>query len=218
MKQPRARLKRPSHATVVAYLALFVALGGSAFAATLLGKNSVGTKQLKKNAVTSPKIQKQAITANKVKNGTLTGTQIEASTLGTVPAADQAHSAQTADSLSPVENWHEIGSPGEPEFEHSWHNFGGLFARAAFYKDHEGIVHLKGTVTGGLGAVFRLPAGYRPTERLIFPAYCSGGGCSASGDGNAEVWGTNAPPELVGAVEILGVTSGLDGISFRAEA
>lgn len=41
---------------VVALLALFVALGGGAYAATSLPANSVGTKQLKKGAVTLSKI------------------------------------------------------------------------------------------------------------------------------------------------------------------
>lgn len=37
-------MKLPSHSTVIAYLALFVALGGTAYAATQLPKNSVGPK------------------------------------------------------------------------------------------------------------------------------------------------------------------------------
>ena len=75
----RVKLGRPSHSTLVAYLALFVALGGSAYAFHL-GKNSVGTKQLKKEAVTAAKVRK----------GTLTGTQIQLSSLGTVPSAANA--------------------------------------------------------------------------------------------------------------------------------
>ena len=78
-------LRRPRHATVVAYLALFVAMGGTAIAASTLGKNTVGPKQLKKNAVTTAKVKKEAITGAKVKKGTLSGTQINVSTLGTVP-------------------------------------------------------------------------------------------------------------------------------------
>jgi hypothetical protein len=54
----------------IAYLALFVALGGTAYAASLPA-NSVGTKQLKTNAVTAPKIQADAITTGKVEDATL---------------------------------------------------------------------------------------------------------------------------------------------------
>jgi hypothetical protein len=45
-----------SYANVVASLALFLALGGAAFAATQLPRNSVGTGQLKPEAVTAGKI------------------------------------------------------------------------------------------------------------------------------------------------------------------
>jgi hypothetical protein len=54
------RLRRPSHATAVAYLALFVALGGVSYAALKLPANSVGTKQLRKHAVTLAKISASA--------------------------------------------------------------------------------------------------------------------------------------------------------------
>jgi hypothetical protein len=48
--------RRLTYANVVATLALFIALGGGAVAATKLGKNSVGTRQLKNGAVTEEKI------------------------------------------------------------------------------------------------------------------------------------------------------------------
>jgi hypothetical protein len=60
------RLKAPSPALVISLIALFVALGGTSYAATHLPKNSVGTRQLKKNAVTGAKIEKHAITAAKI--------------------------------------------------------------------------------------------------------------------------------------------------------
>jgi hypothetical protein len=77
-----------SFANVVSVLALFVALGGTGFAASQLGKNTVGTKQLKKNAVTTAKVKKEAITGAKVKKGTLTGKQVNGSTLTGVSAAN----------------------------------------------------------------------------------------------------------------------------------
>jgi hypothetical protein len=42
---------------LVALLALFVALGGSSYAALSLPKGSVGARQLKKDSVTSPKVK-----------------------------------------------------------------------------------------------------------------------------------------------------------------
>jgi hypothetical protein len=47
-----------TYANVAASLALFLALGGAAYAATQLPKNSVGTKQLRNGAVTASKIAK----------------------------------------------------------------------------------------------------------------------------------------------------------------
>jgi hypothetical protein len=48
-----------TYANIVASLALFLALGGAAFAATQLPRNSVGTGQLKPEAVTAGKIAKK---------------------------------------------------------------------------------------------------------------------------------------------------------------
>jgi hypothetical protein len=53
-------------ANAVSVLALFIALGGGAYALSL-PKNSVGARQLKKNAVTSVKIHSGAVTAAKVR-------------------------------------------------------------------------------------------------------------------------------------------------------
>lgn len=48
---------------VVAYLALFVALGGTGYAAIRLPAASVGTKQLRNGAVTNRKLQKGSVGA-----------------------------------------------------------------------------------------------------------------------------------------------------------
>ncbi|MEA2450699.1 MAG: hypothetical protein QOG63_2631 [Thermoleophilaceae bacterium] len=58
-----------NHATVVAYLALFAALGGGAYAAIKLPKNSVGSKQIKRDAVTSAKIRNGTLTATDAQPG-----------------------------------------------------------------------------------------------------------------------------------------------------
>jgi hypothetical protein len=88
-----------TYANVMSTLCLFLLLGGGAYAASQLRKNSVGSQQLKKNSVTTPKLKKGAVTAAKVKNGTLTGTQINAGTLGTVPNATHAAGADNAGQL-----------------------------------------------------------------------------------------------------------------------
>lgn len=57
----RRQLKTPGPAFVISVIALFVALGGTTYAATSLPKNSVGTAQLKRGAVTKTKINKKTI-------------------------------------------------------------------------------------------------------------------------------------------------------------
>jgi hypothetical protein len=64
-------LKGSRHAVAVAYLALFVALGGGAYAASKLPRNSVGPTQLKKNAVTSPKVKNGSLKAADFAKGQL---------------------------------------------------------------------------------------------------------------------------------------------------
>jgi len=104
-------------------------------------------------------------------------------------------------SLAAPEPYHEVGAPGEPPFEHSCQNLGGAYETVAFFKDHEGIVHLKGEYnlcSPANDAPFHLPAGYRPASgKLIeFPGgvtvygsglgydgaiYCSVGLCNLNG-------------------------------------
>jgi hypothetical protein len=59
-----------------------VVAGGSAFAASTLGKNTVGSAQLKKNAVTTAKVKSNAITGGKIKNGAVTGSKIGGGAVG----------------------------------------------------------------------------------------------------------------------------------------
>lgn len=48
------------HGTIVAYLALFVALGGTATAATQLGRNSVGSQEIRNGSVKPADLAKRA--------------------------------------------------------------------------------------------------------------------------------------------------------------
>ena len=64
--------RTPSPALVISLIALFVALGSGAYAAS-----KIGTSDLKKNAVTTPKIAKNAVKSSKVENGKLKGKDLE---------------------------------------------------------------------------------------------------------------------------------------------
>lgn len=93
----KARLSRPSPAVIMSVVALFVALGGTSYAAFRLPPGSVGTKQLANGAVTTPKIKDRAINASKVARHSLVGGDINVGTLGNVPSASNAAHATAAD-------------------------------------------------------------------------------------------------------------------------
>jgi hypothetical protein len=61
MSSPKSLRSR--HATVVAYVALFCALTGGAYAAVKLPANSVGAKQVKANSITSAKVADGSLAA-----------------------------------------------------------------------------------------------------------------------------------------------------------
>ena len=83
-----------TYSNVVSTFCLFLILGGGAYAATKLPKNSVGTKQLKNGSVTGKKVA-----AN-----TLTGANINVSTLGSVPNATHAANADNAAHATSADN------------------------------------------------------------------------------------------------------------------
>jgi hypothetical protein len=87
----------------IAYLALFIALGGSAYASVSVPSNSVGTRQLRNSAVTASKLHERAVTAGAIapnsvgagalRAGAVTGTKIAPGSLtaaafapGTLPS------------------------------------------------------------------------------------------------------------------------------------
>jgi hypothetical protein len=83
--------KRSGHATVVAYLALFLAVGGGAFAIA------------KSTKINGSKLKKRSVAGAKLKKHTITGTEVNLGKLGKVPtakAADTAGSATVASSLA----------------------------------------------------------------------------------------------------------------------
>ena len=55
------RALRPSPALIIAFIALFVAMGGFGYAAVKLKPNSVGTKTIKDGAVTTSKLASNSI-------------------------------------------------------------------------------------------------------------------------------------------------------------
>jgi hypothetical protein len=68
--------KQLSYANVMATLAVFIALGGGAFAALRVPANSVGTKQLKRGAVTAIKVKAASLTGEDFKPHSLSSADL----------------------------------------------------------------------------------------------------------------------------------------------
>jgi hypothetical protein len=93
--------RRPSFASVVALLALFVALGGPAEAQRLLGKGSVNSRAVKDRSLKTRDLSKRtvrelrttpngSITEAKIRNGAVTPGKLAAGAVGTAAIADSA--------------------------------------------------------------------------------------------------------------------------------
>jgi hypothetical protein len=81
----------------MATVAVFVALGGSSYAALRLPKDSIGARELKPNSIGSKEIRKSAVRSSDVKNNALAGTDIDESSLDRVPLSTRSFRADLAD-------------------------------------------------------------------------------------------------------------------------
>ena len=83
---------------VVGYVALFVAMSGSAYAVNgpAPGTNSVGTADIINKEVKRQDVALDAINSSRVAPDTITGADIQESSLGQVPSANTANSAANA--------------------------------------------------------------------------------------------------------------------------
>jgi hypothetical protein len=101
-------VNRPRYADVAATLALALALGGTAYAASV-PKHSVGKHQLKRDAVTSKKIRNGAVTGADLAAGSVGGGQLQD---GAVTGAKIANNSVGQADLAP-------GSVGAPELNNN---------------------------------------------------------------------------------------------------
>src|SRR5215212_8778269 len=174
------RVRAHLRSNVIGYLALFVALSGSAFAVTQIDRNSVRSRHIVHGQVRGIDVAKDTLTGRNVRDGSL----------ARVPNAAVAQSAADANSLdgkdstdfatSHVEDWNNVGDADGPPFYaeaggcDSWANWDPTDSSVtAFFRDAFGIVHLRGRLdTPGSGSscptMFTLPPGYRPPLRETF--------------------------------------------------
>ena len=177
----------PSPAMVVSLIALFVALGGTSYAAiTALPKNSVGTPQLKNGAVTAAKINSSAGGAVKFVGG------------AGAPAYQGSWGPSTGGNDEGVSFFKDAF--GVVHFQGSATTGGPFAVRQGTARTQSGHLVLANTL-------FTLPAGYRPAGDLWFAAY--------GGDGTAayiEVTSSGAVSQVFGTDTYIG----LGNITFRA--
>jgi hypothetical protein len=83
-------MRRPGYASVMSTVALFVALGGTGYAAVTLAPNSVGTRQLKNSAVTTRKIAAGAVGAAQIASHAVTTAKIANHAVGASQIANHA--------------------------------------------------------------------------------------------------------------------------------
>lgn len=164
----RKRFHRPSPALVISLVALFVALGGTTYAATggyfILGKANTATSPTgltAKNAGRALSITQQStstgatalglsVPAGKPPMTVNSGTKVVNLNADKLDGIDS-----TAFATKAQEAWHEVGAAGQPPFGFYddngthyplWDNWGGGTNAVGFYKDSVGEVHLQGLV------------------------------------------------------------------------
>ncbi len=87
MARFRAQVQSP--AVWIALVALFVALGGTGYAALNIANNSIGSKQLKRGAVKNPDLAANSVTGAKVKRRSLDRSDFKANSLARGPQGEQ---------------------------------------------------------------------------------------------------------------------------------
>ncbi|MGN6663288.1 MAG: hypothetical protein ACTHK6_03615 [Solirubrobacterales bacterium] len=113
-------LRRQAPALVVAVVALIAALGGTVYAAGKINGHTVKVKSLPGNrlalrSVPGNRLKPGAIKGSQLAPGSVTGVQVDVSTLGQVPAAARAETAQsaadaaTAEKAVSAENAEKVG-------------------------------------------------------------------------------------------------------------
>ena len=203
--------RRPSPALVIASVALFLAVGGGAFA--IASSDNARDRKIAK-AVANKQIRKKAPNLS-VKHAGTADLATSASTVadGAVSTAKLADGAVTAGKIS-------AGQVGEGQLAPasfqpipdsamvgSWVNV--PTSPVGVARDAEGFVHIRGAIKAGfLGEfAFQLPPGLRPAALRVFAVPCGPDVCplQVNSQGDVEVDGTSNN----------GVY--LDGVQFKAE-
>lgn len=191
----QVKLRRPSAATVMAFMALMVALSGTA-----VGEDAVSTA---KKLITGKQIKDNSVSSRDIKNGSLLAKDFKPGQIPAGPAGPRGEQGPPGPSTGPAggdlegsypnpklraPTFTRVGSPGsqitcESSHDGCWYNEGSPTPLLGYARDPFGFVHLSGTVywasTTGQDAppmrmIFELPPGYRPDVPLTVPATVGG--------------------------------------------
>jgi hypothetical protein len=189
----RRLLRRPSHATVVAYLALFVALGGSAMAAFVVSSNSqIGPNtiygankptsandNIVDGSITGRDVKTGSIFGSRIADGSVLGADVDESSLAQVPSA---HHAEDADTLDGTDAKHFARLGGVVNADGSVSQGTG-FTVARLGPGEYQVSFPNGTLAPGVCPPIVVATAFS----LVYHAAISGRGCSGLGAGSFTV-------------------------------
>lgn len=118
--------------------------------------------------------------------------------------------------------WYEVGVAAGTAFLNSWGNVGGTAATAAYMRKN-GMVYLKGWLTGGARAVaaFALPPGFRPAQVRVMTGAATASAAASAGTAHTHGFvGMRFDIQQNGNVVPQGTATGSQSIEcvFQAEA
>jgi hypothetical protein len=185
--------RRVAPSSLVACLALVVALCGTTLAGYAAGK-----------ARGDQLVRKHSLSGNRLRADTITGAQVAEGSLGAVPRADHADHADHADRADrtplPAVTALPLGPGWAALDDHT---------APGYWVDSSGLVHLVGAAhrtTGSSLTIGTVPAGLRPVLLVEFPAYTYAGAPGA------------VQVEELGGVDLVSGNAAfvsLEGVSYR---
>jgi hypothetical protein len=181
--------QRLTYANITATLALFIALGGTSYAALTLPKNSVGSKQIRKRAVGSSELRTNSVTSRSVRNRTLRTSDLSLSARSSLrgaqgPPGQTGPAGPAGTALRAIVN--SAGERVAGNAERVNHVGGSNEYRVDFARDLTGCVFTASLAAVQLGAAVQQPPAGRITlgvsgREVAVKTYDAGGGPSPVG-------------------------------------
>jgi len=186
MRLLRSARQRLTYANVTATLALFIALGGTSYAAITLPKNSVGSKQIRKGAVRASELRSSAVSSRSIRNRAVRTSDLALSTRSSLRGAQgpPGPAGPPAPSLRAVINSAGVRVAGNAD--RSSHAGGSNEYRIDFARDLGGCVFTATLAAVQNGATLEQPPAGRVTlavsgREVVVKTYDAAGAASPVG-------------------------------------